>query len=146
VKGAAIVLDEREFHRWLQQAEQTLRAAEWDEQGQFWNWACSKAEQAAQYAVKGLLRALGVSAFGHSLHRLMEQVEALGISVPPEIWQSAYALEREYIPSRYADAYPDGSPYEFYDAQRTAACLEAARHILQFVREVANRARGLAAP
>ncbi len=141
------MLDEREFHRWLQQAEQTLRSAEWDEQGQlFWNWVCFKAEQAAHYAVKGLLRALGVSAFGHSLHRLMQQVESLGISVPPEIRQSAYALEREYIPSRYADAYPDGSPYEFYDAQRAAVCLEAARRILQFVREVANRARGLAAP
>ncbi len=140
------MLDEREFHRWLQQAEQTLRSAEWDEQGQFWNWVCFKAEQAAHYAVKGLLRALGVSAFGHSLHRLMQQVESLGISVPPEIRQSAYALEREDIPSRYADAYPDGSPYEFYDAQRAAVCLEAARRILQFVREVANRARGLAAP
>lgn len=29
------MLDEREFRRWLHQAEQTLRAAEWDEQGQF---------------------------------------------------------------------------------------------------------------
>lgn len=127
--------DAAEFARWWRQAEQTLHAAQHDAAGGFWNWACFKAEQAAQLAVKGLLRALGVPAFGHSLMRLLDDLERIGIAVPESVRKAGRELEREYIPTRYPDTYPSGSPYEFYDADRARALLDACQHVLRFVRK-----------
>ena len=51
------MMDEEEFERWLRQAEHTLASARGNiEDGDF-DWACFKAHQAAEYALKGLLRA-----------------------------------------------------------------------------------------
>ncbi|MCS7186710.1 MAG: HEPN domain-containing protein [Armatimonadetes bacterium] len=135
------MFDESEFERWFRQAEQTLRAAEHDIAGGFWNWACFKAEQAAQFAVKGLLKALGEPAFGHSLTRLVGDLEEVGVAIPADVLAASRLLEREYIPTRYADTYPSGSPYEFYDRERAEGALSACRTIMDFVREVADRAR-----
>lgn len=135
------LFDEVEFERWFRQAEQTLRSAEHDANGGFWNWACFKAEQAAQFAVKGLLRALGEPALGHSLTRLVGDLIKIGITVPENIQKAGQLLEREYIPTRYADTYPSGSPYEFYDQERAKETLNACRLIIDFVQEVANLAR-----
>lgn len=137
------MFDEAEFERWFKQSEQTLKAAEHDIAGGFWNWACFKAEQAAQFAVKGLLRALGEAAFGHSLTRLVKDLERIGIAIPENIYRASQSLEREYIPTRYADTYPSGSPYEFYDRERADAALNACRLLMSFVWEVAAHARSL---
>lgn len=143
-EGLAL-FDEAEIERWFRQAEQTLKAAEHDIAGGFWNWACFKAEQAAQFATKGLLRAFGEPAFGHSLTRLVRDLERLGIEVPENIHKASQLLEREYIPTRYADTYPSGSPYEFYDRERAETALDACRLVMNFVREVAERARSAGA-
>jgi len=140
-----VLLNETEFERWFRQAEQTLRSAEHDAVGGFWNWACFKAEQAAQFAVKGLLRALGEPAFGHALTQLLAHLTCIGISVPQHLHQAGRELEREYIPTRYADSYPSGSPYEFYDAMRAQQALALSRQILDFVWEVFRHARNAGA-
>jgi len=139
------LFDGEEFERWFKQAEQTLKSAEHDAEGGFWNWACFKSEQAAQFAVKGLLRALGEPAFGHSLTRLVRDLGKAGIAVPKDVQEASRLLEREYIPTRYADSYPSGSPYEFYDRKRAEDSLKACRLIMNFVREVADRAGGFEA-
>jgi len=136
------LLDEAEFERWFKQAEQTLRCAEHDAAGGFWNWACFKAEQAAQFAVKGLLRAMGEPAFGHALTRLLADLERLGVAIPESVKLASRNLERQYIPTRYADAFPSGSPYEFYGAQESQEAIDSCRTILEFVREVIAHARG----
>ena len=52
-------------------------------------------------------------------------------------------LEKFYIPTRYPDAYPEGSPYEFYDAEEAEKALKCCSALLEFVREIyeeSNRA------
>ena len=34
-----------------------------------------------------------------------------------------YFLDRQYIPTRYPDVYPEGSPYEFYTEKNTDGCI-----------------------
>lgn len=86
------MLDEEEFRRWLRQAEHTLESAERDRSGRDYAWACFKAEQAAQCALKALLIGVGQVAHGHSLRRLIQQVEAVGLPVPPDVAVAAEGL------------------------------------------------------
>ena len=126
--------DQAEFQRWWDQSAQTLASAERDRQSNDYNWACFKAQQAAEYAVKGLLRGLGQSAVGHSVLRFLEELEQLsGESFAIEKDQ-ARLLDRHYIPTRYVDAHPAGSPFQYYREQDAEAAIEAAGNLLEFVR------------
>ena len=130
------MLDKEEFERWLKQAFYTLESAKRDREAHDYAWACFKAEQAGQFALKALLRGLGRPAFGHSTSSLVEKVQELGIAVPQEIVDTARQLARHYIPSRYPDAYPTGVPPEYYrdnDAEQAISC---AGKIVGFVRKV----------
>jgi HEPN domain-containing protein len=44
-------------------------------------------------------------------------------------------LEKFYIPTRYPDAYPEGSPYEFYDTEEAEKALKCSSKIIEFVRK-----------
>jgi len=54
-----LAFDKDEYERWLRQAKDTLESAEEDLKNHRFNWSCFKAQQAAEYAVKGLLYGLG---------------------------------------------------------------------------------------
>jgi Uncharacterized conserved protein related to C-terminal domain of eukaryotic chaperone, SACSIN len=130
------VLDQEEFKRWLRQASYTLESARRDREARDYAWACFKAEQAGQFALKALLRGLGRPAFGHSASSLVEKVQELGIAVPQEILDSARELERHYILSRYPDSYPAGTPFEYYRDKDAEEAISCAEKILEFVQKV----------
>lgn len=132
-------LDADEFRRWYGQAEHTLASAERDARASDFAWACFKAQQAAECAVKALLRAVGDLAVGHSLTKLLETLEArAGVGVPEELRQLGRVLDRHYIPTRYPDAFPAGMPHEFYDESTAAEALDAARRLAAFIRDQAT--------
>lgn len=133
------MVDHEEFARWMKQAEHTLESAKKDMVNGDFAWACLKAEQAAQFALKALVRGLGRPAFGHSVHRLVEQAERAGIGVPAKIADAARELERHHIPSRYPDAYPSGSPYEFYREQDAHLAIGHTEAVLRFAQEAWDR-------
>jgi len=134
--------DREEYKRWMLQAEHTLASARRDlSEGDF-NWACFKAQQAAEYALKGLLYGVGVSATGHSILRLLRSLEKLGLETGEELLTAARLLDRHYIPTRYVNAHAVGSPFEFYDEPTGREAIRAAEAILKFVREVASRLAG----
>ncbi|WP_324715591.1 HEPN domain-containing protein [Carboxydochorda subterranea] len=133
-----VPVDAEEYRRWFGQSAHTLQSATRDAEEADYGWACFKAQQAAEYAVKALLRAVGDPAVGRSLVKLTETLEARpGIPVPEELRQAARTLDRHYIPPRYPDAYPSGMPYEFYDQPTACEALESARRIAAFVRDQA---------
>lgn len=128
------LFDEAEFQRWLAQSEQTLKSAERDQQSGDYNWACFKAQQAAEYAIKGLLRGVGQPGVGHSVLRFLEEWERLSGEGFPAEKDDARLLDRHYIPTRYVDAHPAGSPFEYYRPADAAAAVEAAQRLVEFVR------------
>jgi HEPN domain-containing protein len=129
-------LDREEYARWLSQARHTLASGERDLAEGDYDWASFKAHQASEYALKGLLRGLGQPAFGHALLRLVQALEGAGVEVPKEVEERAKGLDLHYIPARYPDAYPEGSPHEYYTEERAREALEAARKVLLWVEEV----------
>lgn len=134
-----------EFARWLRHARHALESAKRDQTAGDHPWACFKAEQAGQLALKALLRGLGYPAFGHATGRLVEALRRAGLVVPPEIEEAARALERHYIPPRYPDVFPEGTPADFYTPEDSERALQHAERILAFVTEVGKRELGAGA-
>lgn len=66
-------LDDEEFNRWLSNAKSTLRSAEIDSSSGYNNWACFKAQQAAEYAIKAYLRGIGSESYGQSVSLLLKK-------------------------------------------------------------------------
>jgi Uncharacterized conserved protein related to C-terminal domain of eukaryotic chaperone, SACSIN len=128
-----VPLDREEFGRWLSQARHTLDSARRDAEEGDYDWAAFKAQQAAEYALKGLLRGLGRPAYGHALSRLLEGLREAGVEVPETLLEAAKEPDLHYIPARYPDAYPEGSPHLYYTARRASEALEAAETILAWV-------------
>ena len=133
------LFDEEEFLRWMGQAEHTLNSAQRDSAEGDYGWACFKAQQAAEYAAKALLRGLGLPAFGHSVLGLVGEMERQGLPITEEVRQYARTLDRHYIPPRYANAYPAGSPFEYYDRETAEEAIACAQAVLKAVQESRER-------
>ncbi|MBC7294124.1 MAG: HEPN domain-containing protein [Thermoleophilia bacterium] len=131
-----VPFDHAEFRRWWRQAEHTIASAERDRETGDFAWASFKAQQAAEYAVKALLRGLGRVAVGHSVLKLVADLQEAGFEVGEAVLHAARTVDRHYIPPRYPDAYAAGSPFEFYDAPAAEDAIKAAREIMAYVKEV----------
>lgn len=123
-------LDETERDRWRAHADDELRVARHNADGDFHHVAVLHAEQAAQCGLKALLRGVGRTeqARGHDLLRLARAAAAQApLELDDELAQGLSALARDYQPSRYPDALPGGTPSDHYgpaDAQRAVATAE----------------------
>ncbi len=140
--GKVELLDLEEYTRWLGQARHTLASARRDLEAGDYDWAAFKAHQAGEYALKGLLRGLGQPAYGHALKRLLEALAQAGVEVPPHLLEAAQELDVHSIPARYPDAYPAGSPYEYYTLRRAQGALEAAERVLDWVEGLVDEPSG----
>ncbi len=128
------MLDENEYLRWLRAAKNTLKSAQGDlERGDF-NWACFKAQQASELSVRALLHGIGLPAYGHSVSKLLTNIP--GIEVPEGIMQGAITLDKYYVPTRYPNAWSEGSPHEYYSKLDAIKAVKYAEEIIEWVEEV----------
>jgi HEPN domain-containing protein len=123
-----MMLDHPEFRRWRDAAENARQAARLQaERREHANWACFLAEQSAQLAMKALLHGVGSGAWSHDLVDLGGLVtEATATALPATAATALQRLSRHYIPARYPDAHPAGSPAGHYspdDARQALADL-----------------------
>jgi len=127
------LLDEEEYLRWVEMARRTLRSAERDLMGGDYNWACFKAHQAAEYAVKGLLHGLGMGAHGHSISALLAKLpNEFGVV---DIMDGAKLLDKYYVPTRYPNAWSEGVPADYYTHGEAAQALMQARKFVEWVED-----------
>ncbi|MEM1984836.1 MAG: HEPN domain-containing protein [Candidatus Korarchaeum sp.] len=136
ISSGRIPLDEHEYLRWLNSAKRTLESAHGDLSGGDYNWACFKAQQAAELAVKALLRGIGSPSYGHSIAKLLMSVEAKGIGVPEEIMQRAKTLDKYYVPTRYPNAWAEGTPHEYYTEPDATDAINCAREVISWIEGV----------
>jgi len=130
------MLDWSEYERWMRSAIATLESAKNDKD---YNWACFKAEQAAQLAVKAYLILVGKNYFGHDLISLIKRTE---IKAEEEILHCASFLTKIYIPARYPDALPEGTiPFEVYDEKDKQKAIDCANKIIEWVKRIEGNLR-----
>jgi HEPN domain-containing protein/predicted nucleotidyltransferase len=102
---------------WMDQAEGDLEHAQSDMEQGFYDWACFSSQQAAEKAVKAVFQKLGAEAWGHSVADLLNELSKR-YQVPEELINRALELDKAYIPTRYPNAHPSGSPKTRYTRRK----------------------------
>jgi len=120
---------------WMDQAEGDLRHAQSDLERGFYEWSCFSSQQAAEKAVKAVFQKLGAEAWGHSVSDLLQELSKRH-DVSRELVDGALELDKVYIPARYPNAHPSGSP-------RTRYIEEEARRLLTHADKIVNFCKGL---
>jgi HEPN domain-containing protein len=116
---------------WMDQAQGDLAHARHDLEGGFYDWACFSAQQAAEKAVKAVFQKLGAEAWGHSVADLLEELNR-SQTVPDELKDMALELDKAYIPTRYPNAHPSGSPRRRYTQTEAERMVAHAEQVIQF--------------
>ena len=130
-------LSEAEFVRTLVkeaqqfQAEGDLEHAKSDRERGFFDWSCFSAQQAAEKAVKAVFQKMGAEAWGHSVADLLAELTK-SHPVPGDLMDAAMELDKAYIPTRYPNAHPSGSPRYRYVSREAERLIKYAEEILAF--------------
>ena len=95
---------------------------------------CLPTQQAAEKALKALLRYNNLEVGGHTLVHLLERVREF-TRVDEELIGKARELDGHYIRPRYPNSFAEGYPGEFYDKAIAERAIEYAQAILGFVEE-----------
>ena len=84
-------------------------------------------------AVKAVFYHLHGDPWGHSLLALLEGlVEPARAAVTPELLDSARALDKQYITTRYPNGFAQGAPTDYYTRRDAEESIGHARSILSF--------------
>ncbi len=116
---------------WMDEAEGDIEHARSDLERGFYNWACFSAQQAAEKAAKALFQKMGAEAWGHSVADLLEELSGK-YPVSEELMNAALELDKAYIPTRYPNAHPSGSPRSRYTKEEARRLIEYAEGIFRF--------------
>jgi HEPN domain-containing protein len=122
------MLDESEFDRWIRAARNTFAAATSDLEAHHYSWACFKYQQAGEYAAKAFLRGTGSLSFGHSVSALLNSV-----GFDAHIVDIGKQLDKLYIPTRYADAWSEGIPDDYYTLENGEFAKKSSEEIIEAV-------------
>ena len=120
-----------EAERWLAQAVDDLEFTRWVlAEGRYFDKGCFIAQQAAEKALKAVHYLKGERlVFGHSalelLNRLLPEHQELVILREP-----ARLLDRYYIPTRYPNGLPGGSPFESFQRGDLESALDMAERVV----------------
>jgi HEPN domain-containing protein len=115
---------------WLAQAERDLEQARSSRAEARHEWACFAAHQAAEKAVKALHLQRGQEAWGHVVARLLRE---LPLEVADLLVEKGRVLDSFYVPTRYPNGHPEGSPFEHYGPLQSEEAIRYAGEIVAFV-------------
>ena len=122
---------EKEATRWMHQSEDDFKFVQWVlSENVFFDKGCFVAQQAGEKALKACLYARGERrVFGHSLFELSNELSQRDgrFSV---LVSEAKKLDRFYIPTRYPNGLPGGSPFQVFDRQDLELALDALEQVM----------------
>lgn len=120
---------------WMDQALGDLEHAKSDLEREFYDWGSFSAQQAAEKAVKAIFQKMGAEAWGHSVADLLEELSSV-YPVPEALRDAALELDKIYIPARYPNAHPSGSPRRRYTRSEAERMVSHAEQIVWFCKDL----------
>ena len=121
------------YHDWLNQSIRDLEQANDSQNSNRHEWACFAAHQSAEKALKALHLFHNQEVWGHVTRKLIEELPK-SITIPDKLQDKARVLDSFYIPTRYANGHPEGSPFEHYGKIQSDEAIQYAGEILAFCR------------
>jgi HEPN domain-containing protein len=122
-----------EGRRWLAQAADDLETAELLVRHGRHPVACFLAQQCAEKALKGALYHAGAEVvLGHSVAALCRDLASAHPTLASRCGTWA-TLDQHYIPSRYPDALPGGTPADVYTDVQARAAVDLAAEVVAAV-------------
>lgn len=115
----------------MDEAKGDLEHAKSDVEGGYYNWACFSSQQGAEKAVKAVFQKMGAEAWGHSVADLLKELSTR-VDVPQDLMNGALELDKAYIPARYPNAHPSGSPRSRYTKGEAGRLVKRAEEIIEF--------------
>ena len=119
---------------WLNQAFRDIEQAVDSQKSGRHEWACFAAHQAAEKAVKALHLYLKQEAWGHVVAQLLRELPD-NIPLPLDLTEKGQVLDNFYIPTRYPNGHPQGSPFDHYGPIQSNQAIQYAGEIIRFVRD-----------
>lgn len=119
-----------EAQRWLAQAANDLAFAEVGLREAFFAQTCFICQQASEKALKALHYLRGERlVLGHSLVQLLDALlsEHAGLA---ELREAAQQLDQYYIPTRYPNGLPGGTPAEVFTQRQAERAVMLARDVI----------------
>ncbi len=123
-----------EAKRWLSEAAWDLETARILHAAQRYNSSAFLCQQAAEKAAKALLYSIGEAPFGHSVRALLQRFTETSKASIPELVSHGAELDRHYVPARYPNAIPSGTPHENYDQAVSQRTQEYAEKIVEYAK------------
>jgi HEPN domain-containing protein len=130
----------KESLRWFMQAEDDFRFVEWvRRESVFFDKGCFIAQQSGEKALKACLYAIGERrVIGHSLFEMVDRLAKLAAEFQA-ITDEAKRLDRFYIPARYPNGLPGGSPFQIFGAADLSEAFDDLKKILDLCRNYLER-------
>lgn len=131
-----------EAQRWLETADGDVKTAEILAEGERWAHSCFHAQQAAEKALKALWLARGREPWGHSVKKLIDDLEdelPKEFAAMKDLDEKAARLDRFSVPTRCPNGLPELTPETAYFRDDSDEAVAASREIIQ-------RASSLVAP
>lgn len=122
----------------MDQVEGDVTHAQSDMERGFYEWACFSSQQAAEKAIMAVFQKMGAEAWGHSVFDLLNELSKHH-AVREELVNEALELDKAYIPTRYPNAHPSGSPRTRYTKGEARRLIEYAEKILRFCTDLLSR-------
>jgi HEPN domain-containing protein len=122
---------EKEAIRWMQQGEDDFKFVQWVlSEKVFFDKGCFIAQQAGEKSLKACLYALGQRrVMGHSLFELSHELSKRDSRFSALV-DGAKQLDRFYIPTRYPNGIPGGSPFQVFDRQDLKKAVDALEELM----------------
>lgn len=123
-----------EAERWLKTARGDLEAAKILMSGGKYAHACFHSQQAGEKAVKAVWYYLDADPWGHSITKLIQDLESVDITTYEkfeQIKRCAVILDRFYIATRYPNGLPDLTPEESFLEEDAKSCIQNAEKLFE---------------
>ena len=125
---------------WLRQAQRDLKHSPNALKDCDFEWSCFAAQQTAEKGRKAVYQAINMDAQRAFYFGFTKRV---GIVSPiQEVFYSySKILSRYYIETRYANGFPEGAPFEYFDENMAREAIRAAEAILEWCRNIISKSK-----
>jgi HEPN domain-containing protein len=120
-----------EAQRWIQTAEEDLRACRVLIEKNMYAQACFYCQQSGEKAVRAVWYLLDKDPWGHSIKKLVDEFPGKNEIKNFKKWiEWSSLLDRYYVPTRYPNGLPDLTPGQVYDLPEARRGIDAAERLV----------------